>query len=58
MYGDLVVILMIFELVNLHPPSSIMRSDILQVMTRLIGVYLVSKLGGNMWLQVANQLVL
>ena len=58
MYGDIVAVLMIFELVKLHPPSSIMRSVIHQVMTRLIVVYEVSKLGGNMWLRGTNGLVL
>jgi hypothetical protein len=44
--------------VQLHPPSSIMMSAIHQVMTQLILVSEVDKLGGGMWLWGADQLVL
>ena len=63
MYGDLDATLMIFGLVtfakvNLHPPSSVMRSAIYRAMTRLNFVPDVGKLGGNMWLRGVDQLTL
>ena len=46
-----------FTKIKLHPLSSIIRSAIDQAMTQLIFVGKVGKLGGDMWLWGADQLV-
>ena len=50
--------LVTFAKVELHPLISIMRSAIHRIMTCLIFLHEVGKLGGNMWVWGANQLVL